>query len=97
MASGSLCDPNDPQFDDSDRENGFAGVEFADSLEYLVLAKFERKESDALGKVAMVWMTVADLVDSGLEDVKVDAALAEWEAENARLRAEALRAARAAR
>ena len=94
---GRLFDPSDPQFDESDRENGLVGVEFAETLEYLILAKFERKETDMIGRVAMLWLTVADLVDAGLEDAKVDAALAKWETENARLRAEAVRAARAAR
>ena len=94
---GRLFDPSDPQFDESDRENGLVGVEFAETLEYLILAKFERKETDMIGRVAMLWLTVADLIDAGLEDAKVDAALTKWETENARLRAEAVRAARAAR
>ena len=47
-AGGRLCDPNDPQFDDTDRENGLAGVDFTETFEYLVLGKFERKETDAI-------------------------------------------------
>ena len=96
-ATGRLCDPNDPSFDDCDRDNGFPGVEFTKTLEYLALCKFERKETDSLGHIKMLWLTVADLVDSDLEDARVDAALAAWEAESARLRAEAVRAARAER
>ena len=92
-----LCDPSDPQFDDTDRENGLTGVDFAETLEYLVLGKFERKESDAIGRIAMLWLSASDLVDSGLADAAVDAALAAWEAEAARLRVEAMRAARAGR
>ena len=75
-----LCDPNDPQFDETDRENGLAGVDFAETLEYLVL-----------------WLSVTNLADYGLDDAAVDAALDAWEAENARLRTEAMRAARAER
>ena len=45
----------------------------------------------------MLWLTVADLVDSDLEDARVDAALAAWEAESVRLRSEAVRAARGVR
>ena len=92
-----LCDPNDPQFDDTDRENGLAGVDFAETLEYLVLGKFERKQSDAIGRITMLWLSTADLAESGLDDDAVDAALAAWEAEAARLRVEAVRAARAER
>ena len=95
--TGRLCDPSDPRFDDSDRDNGFPDVDFAQTLEYLALCKFERKETDSLGRVTMLWLTVADLVDSDLEDARVDAALAAWEAESARLRSEAVRAARAER
>ena len=89
-----LCGPNDPQFGDTDRENGLEGVDFAETLEYLVLGKFERKETDAIGRVAMLWLSAADLAESGLDDDAVDAA---WEAEAARLRVEAMRAARAER
>ena len=96
-AGGRLCDPNDPQFDDTDRENGLAGVDFTETFEYLVLGKFERKETDAIGRVAMLWLSVADLADSGLDDAAVDAALVAWETESARLRVEAMRAARAER
>ena len=96
-AAGRLCDPSDPRFDDSDRDNGFPGVDFAQTLEYLTLCKFERKETDSLGRVSMLWLTVADMVDSDLDDAAVDAALAAWEAESARLRTEAVRAARAER
>ena len=92
-----LCDPNDPHFDDTDRENGLAGVNFAETLEYLVLGKFERKESDAIGRVAMLWLSAADLADSGLDDARVDAALVAWEAESTRLRTQAMSDARAAR
>ena len=94
---GRLCDPNDPKFDDTDRENGLAGVDFSETLEFLVLGKFERKQSDAIGRVAMLWLSAADLAESGLDDDAVDAALAAWEAEAARLRVEAMRAARAER
>ena len=45
----------------------------------------------------MLCLTVADLVDSDLDDARVDEALAAWEAESARLRAQAVRAARAER
>ena len=92
-----LCDPSDPRFDDSDRENGCPNVDFEQTLEYLVLCKFERKESDELGRVTMLWLSVTDLAESDLEDAKVDAALDAWEAQNARLRTEAMRAARAER
>ena len=92
-----LCDPSDPQFDDTDRENGLSGVDFAETLEYLVLGKFERKEGDAIGRVAMMWLSVPDLIDSGLDDAALDTALDAWEADNARLRTEAVRAARAER
>ena len=95
--SGRLCDPTDPRFDDSDRDNGFPGVDFAQTLEYLALCKFERKESDSIGRVTLLWLTVADMVESDLEDAAVDATLAAWETESARLRAEAVRAARAER
>jgi len=92
-----LCDPTDPRFDDSDRDNGFPGVDFAQTLEYLALCKFERKESDSIGRITLLWLTVADMVESDLEDAAVDATLAAWETESARLRAEAVRAARAER
>ena len=62
-----------------------------------MLGKFERKETDAIGRVAMLWLSVADLADSGLDDAAVDAALVAWETESARLRVEAMRAARAER
>ena len=45
----------------------------------------------------MLWLSVADLADSGLDDAAVDAALVAWETESARLRVEAMRAARAER
>ena len=70
---GRLCDPSDPRFDDSDRDNGFPGVDFAQTLEYLALCKFERKETDSIGRIALLWLTVADMVDSDLEDAAVDA------------------------
>ena len=92
-----MTDPSDPRFDDSDRENGFPDVDFEQTLEYLALCKFERKESDALGRVTMLWLSVTDLAESDLEDEKVDAALDAWEAENAHLRTEAMRAAREGR
>ena len=62
-----------------------------------MLGKFERKESDAIGRIAMLWLSVTDLADSGLEDAAVDAALVAWETESARLRVEAMRAARTER
>merc|ERR1719183_3098340 len=77
-----LCDPSDAKFDDTDRENGLPDVDFAETLEYLMLGKFERKENDSIGRVTMLWLSVADLVDSGLEDAAVDEALAAWEAES---------------
>ena len=95
--TGRLCDPSDPRFDDSDRDNGFPDADFSQTLEYLTLCKFERKETDSIGRVSLLWLTTADLVDSDLEDAAVDATLAAWEAESARLCAEAVRAARAER
>ena len=92
-----LCDPSDAKLDDTDQENGLPDVDFAETLEYLVLGKFERKENDSIGRVTMLWLSMADLVDSGLEDAAVDEALAAWEAESARVRTEAMRAAREAR
>ena len=77
---------------------GAPGVDFAQTLEYLALCKFERKETDSIaGRITMLWLTVADMVDSDLDDATVDEALAAWETESARLRAEAVRAARAER
>ena len=68
------------------------------SLEYLVLGRFERKDGDTLGRVAMLWLTTAELIiDSALTEEAADAALVKWEAEEARLRAEAVQRARAAR
>ena len=61
-------------------------------------ALFERKEGDTLGRVAMLWLTLGELItDSGLSEEAADAAIDKWEAEEARLRAEAVRRARAAR
>ena len=62
-----------------------------------MLCKFERKETDSIGRITMLWLTVADMVDSDLDDAAVDEALAAWETESARLRTEAVRAARAER
>ena len=93
---GRFCDPD--QLGDVEKENGLREDLMLSSLEYLVLGKFERKDGDALGTVKMLWLTLAELItDSALSEEAADAPISKWEAEEARLRAEAVQRARAAR
>ena len=88
-----FCDPD--QLGDVQKKNGPSEDFVLSSLEYLVLGKYERKEGDVLGTVKMLWLTTAELViDSALSEEAADAALVKWEAEEARIRAEAVQRAR---
>ena len=78
-------------------ENGLEEEEMLEMLEYLVVGKFERCEGDRLGAISTLWLSVADLDASALTDEAMDAAMAEWEAEEAHLRKESFRLARAER
>jgi len=82
--------------DDVDQENGLKEEQMIESLAYLVLGKFERREGDDLGRHAMLWLSLADLDDSALSEAAVDAAITAWETQEARLRAAARPRARAA-
>ena len=82
--------------EDVEKENGPSEDFMISSMEYLVLGRFERKDGDELGTVKMLWLTTAEFItESALSEEACDAALAKWEAEEARIRAEAVSRARA--
>ena len=93
VAAHRFCDPQ--KLDEVDQENGLTEEEMTSSLEYLIRGKFRRREGDQVGRVAMLWLSIADLDASSLTEEAIDEALEAWEAEEARLRAEAARRARA--
>ena len=85
-------------FDPVDLENGLVEEPaLVESLEYLLVGKFERKEGDACGPIQMRWLAAADLDASSLSDAQIDAALLRWEADEERRRAAAMTRVRAAR
>ena len=93
---GRFCDPG--TLEDVEKENGPSEDFVLSNLEYLVLGRFERKEGDTLGTVKMLWLNTAELIiDSALTEEDADAAQVKWEAEEARIRAEAVQRARTAR
>ena len=82
--------------EDVQKENGPSEDVVLSSLEYLILGKYEREDGDLIGTVKMLWLTTAELInDSALSEEAADAALVKWEAEEARIRAEAVQRARA--
>ena len=83
------------EFDPVELENGLIEeAALVESLEYLLVGKFKRREGDACGPVQLRWLTAADLDESALADEQIDAALLQWEGDEARRRSEAMTRAR---
>ena len=79
-----------------DSANGLEEEALTD--EYCILGHFIRNERDRKGHDTTVWLSLT-LLDEALKDdeARLDAALAAWEQESARRRAQRLREVREAR
>ena len=83
------CKPE--QMDEVAQENGIglSEAEFVRNLEFLVRGRFQRREDDQVGRIFLLWLTLADLYDSAASPETVDGELDKYEELSARICKEA--------